>query len=516
MEKQQELTRREFLKLAGLTPLSLALPRFDFQSFPSSQSSGQKNIIVIVFDALSALNISFLGYARETMPNLARLADQSIVYHNHYSAGNFTTPGTASLLTGTYPWTHRALQVDDTVASEFVSQNIFSFFPKYHRIAYTHNLFANTLLKQFYKDIDDYTPRKKLFLVKESFPEKIFKNDIDTALLSWFQAFKKGENKFKSYSLFFSKLDEICVEVNNQKLRPFSELFPVGLPYVADSDDFYILETAIDDLILKLGTVTKPFFGYYHLYPPHKPYRTRNEFVGKFMDDGFVPLEKPANPLSDDRTTKKLNTWRREYDEFILYADSEFARLYDFMDQSGFLDNTWLILTSDHGELFERGIWEHITPALYQPVVKVPLLIFEPGRKSRLDIHANTSSVDLLPTLLYLDGQSIPSRVEGEILPPFSPFAFDSEHNVFTLEAKKIQKGQPLTQATVMLIRGQFKLIYYFGYEKLGSEGELIELYDLVSDPEELNNLYPGAKELAQDILAVIKAKIIEANEPYQ
>ncbi len=69
-------------------------------------------MVVIVFDAFSAYNISLYGYQRETTPNIARWAERAVVYHNHNAGGNFTIPGTASLLTGTYPWTHRAFGLD--------------------------------------------------------------------------------------------------------------------------------------------------------------------------------------------------------------------------------------------------------------------------------------------------------------------------------------------------------------------------------------------------------------------
>ncbi len=65
----------------------------------------------------------------------------------------------------------------------------------------------------------------------------------------------------------------------------------------------------------------------------------------------------------------------------ILYADKEFGRFFDYLDSSGLLDNTWVVLTSDHGEMFERGIDGHDTEVLYEPVIRIPLMIFEPGRK---------------------------------------------------------------------------------------------------------------------------------------
>ena len=105
--------RREFLKsVLALSVVSLvdSKPCHCIDSGSLTGMRAAPNVLILLFDALSAKHISTYGYPRETMPNLTRFAQQATVYHAHYSGGNFTTPGTASLLTGTYPWSHRALE----------------------------------------------------------------------------------------------------------------------------------------------------------------------------------------------------------------------------------------------------------------------------------------------------------------------------------------------------------------------------------------------------------------------
>ena len=105
-------SRRDFLKLSALIPISAALPPWAKKlhfSEKISEINSPTNIIIVLFDAMSARNLSVYGYPRNTTPNLVRFASRANVYHSHYSAGNFTTPGTTSLLTGLYPWTHRAI-----------------------------------------------------------------------------------------------------------------------------------------------------------------------------------------------------------------------------------------------------------------------------------------------------------------------------------------------------------------------------------------------------------------------
>ena len=161
---KNQITRRDFLKLAGLLPLSITLPRV---LNPLDNQQGQQNVIIIVFDALSAFHVSLYGYQRETMPNLARLAERAIVYHNHYAGGSYTTPGTASFLTGTLPWTHRAFEHIGTVDDAFIEKNIFTLFPNYFRVAYTHNPWANVILKQFINSLQEYIPLKKFLILTD-------------------------------------------------------------------------------------------------------------------------------------------------------------------------------------------------------------------------------------------------------------------------------------------------------------------------------------------------------------
>ena len=118
------LSRRDFLKLAGALPLGFALPRLfrTLNSSASSLPSKPKNVLIVVFDAFSAFDISVFGFHRQTTPNIARLAKRAIIYRNHFAAGNFTSPGTASLLTGVLPWTHRAINLNGTVADFFWSE----------------------------------------------------------------------------------------------------------------------------------------------------------------------------------------------------------------------------------------------------------------------------------------------------------------------------------------------------------------------------------------------------------
>jgi len=91
--------------LTSLSGLCLAGPRGGGRLAQGmDRSVTGPNVLVIVFDTLSAAHTSVDGYPRRTTPHLERFAERATVYHRHHSAGNFANPGTASLLTGAYPW----------------------------------------------------------------------------------------------------------------------------------------------------------------------------------------------------------------------------------------------------------------------------------------------------------------------------------------------------------------------------------------------------------------------------
>jgi choline-sulfatase len=326
------------------------------------------------------------------------------------------------------------------------------------------------------------------------------------------RAIKKQEEGF-AYSLFLSHLYQLSHE---NKLVNLNPLYPRGIPSVK-SDNFFLLEQAIDWLGTLVNRTPQPFFSYFHLMPPHAPYRTHRDFFGSFQADGLKPVPKPLDLFGEQAESNFEDMWKKRtsYDEFILYTDREIGRFFDNLEKSGLLDNTWVILTSDHGEMFERGIEGHFTPVLYQPVIRVPLMIFEPGRRTRTDVFSNTSAVDVLPTLLHVTGQKVADWTEGSVLPPFMPEQ-NPERNLYVVEARSNAQFAPITVATTTLVKGQYKLLYFFGYHELGGPGsERIELYDIKSDPEELNNLASSKPETTAELLDELKQKLAQVNEPY-
>jgi arylsulfatase A-like enzyme len=93
--------------------------------------------------------------------------------------------------------------------------------------------------------------------------------------------------------------------------------------------------------------------------------------------------------------------------------------------------------------------------------------------------------VDVLPTLLGIAGREIPNWSQGLLLPGFGT-SQDNLRSTFSVDAKFNSSFGTLSTASVAMRKQGYKITYYKGYENL----ELFELYDLQSDPEELNDLF--------------------------
>jgi hypothetical protein len=496
------ITRRDFLKLVSLVPLlSLRYPKKMVEGLPNFQDSSHPKILIFVFDALSARHIPFFGYPRNTTPNLTRFAERATVYHSHHSGGNFTTPGTASLMTGVYPWTHRAIHLFGSVLESFSDRNIFSSYPNDgFTYSYTHNLAAESLLDQFRSNIDLLKPTRELALTDPEYSDRLFASDYNVSFISERFIFRNGETK--PSSLFGSLLYRFLRSLQKRKsIGVYNSQFPRGVPNV--NDVYFILEDVINWLISELPAARTPSLGYIHVLAPHGPYCPRKDFIGKFQDD-FSPPAKPPSPFSQGYSDEFLNNKHMLYDEYLAYADAEFGRLYDAMLQKGILDNTTVIVTADHGTLFERGIWGHVTPVMYEPVIHIPLLISVPGQTQRQDVYSHTSCVDLLPTLAKFTGQPAPEWAEGEVLPGFRDELVQNDRSVFSVEAKSSSKFGVLNKVTVALLKENYKLIYYRGYPNSPAS----ELFDLSNDPEELQDLVSAKPAIAADLQQEIETKL--------
>ncbi len=498
-----KFSRRDFLKLGWRLFGSSVAASLLSNSAPIHKAGRKSpNIVVLVCDAMTARNLSLYGYSRKTTSNLEKLAEQAFVYRNHYANGNFTIPGTSSLLTGLRPWTHRAVNGPGKIKEEFSQHNIFRFLGKdYFKLAFTQNYWAAYLLEQFSPDIDSLLPTSEFGLVNSGAVNQKFKKDQLLANRAIERMLHYGN------SLLLSFINGLYYQTKIEAIP--SEEYPTGFPIANFHDYVFTMKDLFDGIagkIVELDERESPFFSYFHIYPPHDPYRPHKDFAGMFDDDGYEPIAKHEHVLSMGVTQPSLNQERNNYDAFLANIDTEIGRLIASLREQGTLDHTYFIITADHGEMFERGTNGHYTGMLYEPVIRIPLLILVPGSQEHRDFLTPTNNIDLVPTLLNLVGVDIPASCEGKLLPGLGGVE-DPNRSIIAMEAKESFALKPFTKATYTIIKGNYKLIHYQGYTH--KYQDYYEFYDLQEDPEETRDKYSKPKYAS--IISQMKAELFNA-----
>ncbi len=165
------------------------------------------------------------------------------------------------------------------------------------------------------------------------------------------------------------------------------------------------------------------FFLFLHYWDAHIPYVPPEPFksafapLGTHRRDPYVEQKlrsRPSYPLFKQNLYDHLDDIPSlDYIEALHYAelaylDSELGRLFDHLARTGLLDDSMIVVFGDHGEVMtEHDAWfDHA--GLYDSVVHVPLMIRAPGLVPPSRIDAMVSLVDVMPTVLELQGLSSP------------------------------------------------------------------------------------------------------------
>lgn len=508
MKSNKQLSRRDILKLASLVPLALVSNMLRSTSLAGSVDNSP-NVIILVFDAWSARNLRLYGYPRQTMPNLEKFAERAVVFHRHYSTATFTVPGTASLLTGLYPWSHRAINLGSSGVLERHQdhQAFAAFSDAYQTLGFAQNKYADIFLYQFKKYLDIHI-KSGAFNLEHRYlhTSPLFENDARAAFASFENNLFQETTGFDS-SLLLGPAFRLWKfrerTLNNQGRK---EEYPRGLP---DATEQFLLSDLVDGILGLLGKLQTPTFAYLHLFPPHDPYAFQRKFATTFRD-GWVPPEKPIHELSEQKPAALLNRWNQYYDEYLANWDAELGRLFDFLHSSGLFDTSYIVITSDHGEIFERGQTGHFTKLIYDPLIHIPLIISKPGQIGREDVHTVTSSVDVLPTLAHLTGRLEPTWAEGSLLPLLGGID-DSNRSIYAMDAKTNSEFSPLRNFSISLTKGDYRLTCY-----KYSESPKFEFYHIKDDPEELTDLYPSQPAIALQMQKELLEKLAEVNKPFE
>jgi arylsulfatase A-like enzyme len=167
-----------------------------------------------------------------------------------------------------------------------------------------------------------------------------------------------------------------------------------------------------------------------------------------------------------------------------------------------------VIVTADHGELFDHNRLGHGGRDLYQGLIHVPLLIHLPGQRQGVHIDQLAQQADLLPTLLDLVGAPVPSWVDGASLRPALESRILADRYIYSMNLEPNSTFNAVTKGTVAVMDADFKFVRY-----LDSGKE--QLYRYKTDKDEQNNLVQSEPDVAKRMRKVLLERLEEANRRF-
>ena len=377
-------------------------------------SSKLPNIILIVLDTVGAKHLSLYGYQRPTTPNLERIAQECTVYTRCFSPACWTVPSHASLFTGLYPSQHGAFE------SRFLLRdNLPHLVPALKAFGYdTIGISTNSLVSPasgLCQDFDEFHDLGSKDFSRilgglhgsghmEADPESL-STRLQTSISS-----KNALGNLLLYLWQTGNVGKACktlLKMGGKLVRKLLKPGPV------DNATPYTKKTValIKDILTRQASKNSPFFLFVNILQAHQNYcpPVGRRLFSRWHHRTIASPQKFYFQEDSPALTKLVTTYNNLYDDEILYLDSIIGRLWKMFQSTSLLDDTVVIITSDHGEHFgERGHYTHIM-SLYNELLWIPLIVHfpqslaMPGKDQRL-----VSLNDLYATILDLVDSPLP------------------------------------------------------------------------------------------------------------
>jgi len=384
------------------------------------------NLLLLGIDSLRANHLSSYGYHRLTSPHIDAFAREGVLFENAYSAYIPTTPAYTSMFTGM-----------DVMTTEVVSLG----------------------------------PKGPLDPNIRTLPEILKDKGYVSACIGFGEGFYRGFDKYENYRAWMSWEERPGdkAESLNAKAIPLLESMAKEQPFFLflrhmDQHAPYLPPPPFDRIFYS-GDETDPNK---HSMEPIFAFKPFAEFFKSWMPPGITDADCVI----------------AQYDGSIAYMDVCIKRIFTRLEELGLADNTLVVITADHGEtLLEHEIYfDH--HGLYEPTLHVPLIIRCPGKLPKgKRIKGFMLHQDMAPTILNLLGF-------GDIA---TELKMDGKNSVLLVEGKRTTNYSEfyITECTWMRKRGwktpHWKLID--SLEPDFHNKPPVELYNLIEDPLELNNL---------------------------
>ncbi len=430
--------------------LTISVSAYLFVHFDTPQKGN--NVVLIVSDALRKDILGCYGGSANT-PNIDWLAKNGVLFKSAYVTASWTTPSAVSLFTGNYPTSYISKAIPEK------KWNI--------PLVSDEEILPAELLRQAGYDV---------------------KMDTETDVVL-------GQNTMQG----FEKIKTFAELTKNQK---------TAVERVTSIDSKVDCHKQMYGFLNYLLSEAKGrFFALKWIFDPHSPYNPPLRFKQEIQLD-LAQLPKEEKYYSElllvggEFTSIEQRYLKELYTKEVESVDQRLGYILDVLKYRDLLNDTYIVFTSDHGELFgEHGWWCH-GHFFYEELVNVPLIIAGPGIPKGKKVDNIVSHLDIMDTVLDLlnckfqyksQGKSFKNLLSSNL---FKQLLFKANNNIVYFSYANFW-GRHLDA----LRQNDYKLMY-------GLDGTY-ELYNLIDDPKEMNNLSNKHSE----VVKIMAGRLIEIRE---
>ena len=459
----------------------------------------KKSVLFICADQWRWDCFSFMGHKSAHTPNIDKLVSRSTAFRKHFTGIVPCGPARTTMLTGLYPFIHRSVYNGAPLDKRFTSIPL-----EARKLGYKPTLYGYTDTSYDPRGLEKNDPR--LF----TYESPMYGFDQVCHLPQGNPELWANHLKLHGYEV--KKSNELYNSRHAKKGEGF--VYKAWEIPTEHSDTSFLADRAVADL----QNATEPFFMHISFLKPHPPFVVSEPWHSLIDPDSLEPpithgtkqeminhhpILKNIMARYDDEnsytseinypelTKQDISRIQAVYLGMCAEVDSNIGKILQALDDSGQMDNTMIIFTSDHGEML-GDYWQWGKNGWWDQSYRIPLIVHTPNCKAQL-IDQMTESVDLAPTIIDWLGGDIPADWNGRSLlsivgntqfqlpaREFVVFEWDFRELYYTDSVEKLKLAPEECNLTVIR-SNEWKYVHFPTFPSL--------LYNLNNDPYEKDNL---------------------------
>jgi arylsulfatase A-like enzyme len=430
-------------------------------------------VILYIMDSLRPDFLSCYGHSKQTSPHIDRLAKEGVIFTRAFAQATWTRPSGASILSSTYPSVHGVNSLYDTL-------------PAYVLVA----------------------------------PEYLKRYGFRTIGVSSMGNISPHFGFGRGFDVFIELYKEKKVIERRRKVIIRN---PQWEPHFGTGESFVPIATSedVNEFILPLLVQhgKENVFVFIWSLDTHMPYFHRDVRLARFCPQDDMKL---AEEIEAATSPSEIDLLVRLYEDMIFYNDHHLGFLIEKLKEVGLYDETFLIVTGDHGEAFgEHGVTSH-GRIPHDEQIRIPLIMKFPFSEFYGKVSSIVQHIDIVPTLLdilkihagndgAIQGRSLLPLLRDQV--PVNEYAFTEHwpgrqyvsHIAIRTEDYKFIAARRQEVTLRQWIRDRKKLwpSPWFVYKPLF-------LFDLRSDPSEKENIIEERKDIARQSHSLLKSIVRE------